>query len=81
MIALVYRCGHSAMVSDRATGAPRCHICGETQVRYVTPARAPHFTGTVTGPHADYAPLEPGTVNVAPGGPLRIKTQEPDDAA
>lgn len=76
MIRVDFACGHSLAIGDRVDAPPRCSVCGETQVRRAMPDRMPRFTGTVTGPYAQFSALEPGIVDVAPGGPLRLKTQE-----
>lgn len=76
MIRVDFACGHSLAIGDSANAAPRCAACGEVQVRRVTTSRPPRFTGTVTGPYADFKGLDPGVVNVAPAGPLRLKEQQ-----
>ena len=73
MIQVTFRCGHAGTVSETAVTAPVCG-CGETQV-VRTVARAPRFRGTCTGPYAETVALDPGVVNVAPSGPLRIKQE------
>lgn len=74
-IRIEFTCGHTTSVGDRVTASPRCD-CGETQVRRAVPSRLPRFTGTCTGPLSDFQALDPGVVDVAPGGPLKLKTQE-----
>ena len=71
MIRVRYICGHEALLSPTATSAPLCH-CGEHRVRAVT-SPAPRFTGACRGPYAETKAVEPGIVNVAPGGPLKLK--------
>lgn len=75
MIAVRFKCGHAAMVGDNVSVSPVC-ACGERQITMVNPRRMPRFTGTVTGPVSEYKALEPGTVNVAPGGPLILERSE-----
>mgnify|MGYP001558283210 FL=1 len=70
-----FACGHTISVSDQVNSSPVCH-CGTTQITSVRPTRAPRFTGTCSGPHAEYQALTPGVVNVAPAGPLTIKKGE-----
>lgn len=69
MIHIWYACGHEGRLSESLMATPICH-CGEKQIARVVPSRPPRFVGTVTGPHAEYKALDPGVVNVAPGGPL-----------
>ena len=73
-ITIRYRCGHEGQLSDTIPGSPVCH-CGETQITYVRPQRMPRFTGSCTGPYATFTRLDPGVVDVAPAGPLRLKEQ------
>ena len=72
-IQLVFTCGHTAQIGDRADSSPRCAACGCVQVARAISSRLPRFTGTCTGPLAEFKALDPGVVNVAPGGPLTIK--------
>lgn len=72
MISFTFACGHRAEFSDQMQVSPRCS-CGEIQIVAVVPSRMPRFTGTVSGPYAEYKALDPGVVNVAPAGPLTIK--------
>ena len=72
MIAIRWKCGHTAMVGDKVSASPVC-ACGERQVTMVNPRRMPRFTGTVLGPCSTFENLDPGTVDVAPSGPLKIK--------
>ena len=58
MITVRFACGHQSEVSERLEAAPRCR-CGETRV-VSTQARAPRFTGAVTGPYAETKSVEPG---------------------
>ena len=74
MIAIGFKCGHSLSVSDQVNISPVCH-CGETQITSVRPSRMPRFTGTVTGPMAEYKALDPGVVDVTTAGPMRLKEQ------
>lgn len=74
MINLRFKCGHEGAVSETAVTAPVCG-CGETQV-VRTFARAPRFTGACSGPYAETRAVDPGIVNVAPSGPLRIKQEQ-----
>lgn len=71
MIEIRWKCGHVAQVSDKTAAAPMCQ-CGERQIVAVIPKRQPRFVGTVLGPCSEYKALEPGTVNVAPSGPLKL---------
>lgn len=73
MISVQFQCGHVTDVSDKAGSAPRCSMCGTTQIVRVIPKRMPRFVGTVQGPLAEYKALDPGVVNVATAGPLPIK--------
>jgi hypothetical protein len=75
VIALRFTCGHAGSASPNAATAPVCGQCGETRIAHVK-ARAPRFTGTCTGPYAEYKALEPGGVDVTTAGPLRLKPQE-----
>jgi hypothetical protein len=75
MITVRFKCGHGGQVSETADSAPVCQICGETQVTR-TVARAPHFRGTCSGPYAETVALDPGIVNVAPGGALKISVEK-----
>lgn len=72
MIAIRFACGHAGLISETVHTSPVC-ACGERTIVMVDPRRMPKFTGTVSGPVAEYKALEPGTVNVAPGGSLKIK--------
>lgn len=69
MIQIQFACGHDGTISESAMARPVCH-CGNAQIVTVRPSRPPRFTGTCTGPHAEYRALDPGVVNVAPSGPL-----------
>lgn len=73
VIEVRFTCDHALAIGDKSGASPRCTICGETQVRSVKTTRAPRFVGTVLGPCSDYKGLEPGRVNCAPSGPLRLK--------
>lgn len=72
MISVTFVCGHTGSVSETAQAAPTCG-CGEQQVRRVA-ARAPRFIGACSGPYCETRMLEPAVVNVAPAGPLTLKT-------
>lgn len=72
MITVTFACGHAISVNDNTGWEPVCHTCHETRVSRVK-ARAPHFYGTATGPYCETKGLEPGIVNVAPGGPLSLR--------
>lgn len=72
MIALRFTCGHGTEISATHTGTPVCLTCGETQIAGVK-APPPKFRGVARGPYAELAHLDPAVVNVAPGGPLRLK--------
>jgi hypothetical protein len=73
MMTVRFACGHEGRVSETAVTAPVCG-CGEMQIVRTT-ARAPRFRGACVGPYAETVAIDPGIVNVAPGGPLKI-TQE-----
>lgn len=74
LITLRFACGHTTTVTATATSAPLCVVCGESRVQSVqTPP--PRFTGACRGPYAETTAVEPGIVNVAPAGPLRLKEQ------
>ena len=72
MIGIRFKCGHSGVLSESFMTSPVCR-CGETQIVYVQPSRAPRFTGACTGPHAEFRAVDPAAVNVAPSGPLSLK--------
>lgn len=74
MIRVRFKCGHEGSVSETVDAPPVCQTCGEMTVTR-TQARAPRFRGACSGPYAETVAIDPGIVNVAPGGPLRI-TQE-----
>ena len=76
LIRVEFACGHTLAMGDRVNASPVCQVCGDTQVRRTHTTRQPRFIGTCTGPYAEHRALEPGVVNVAPGGPLTLKTQE-----
>ena len=73
MMTIYFRCQHTLVIGDRSDASPRCPTCGDTRVTRVQTSRPPRFVGTVTGPYAETKGLEPGVVNVAPGGPLILK--------
>jgi hypothetical protein len=68
-----FRCGMTQPVDPDKTPSPVCGHCGTSVIARVLEARAPRFTGTVTGPHADTRRLEPMAVNLAEKGPLTLK--------
>ena len=68
-----FACGHQVMLGDNPNGTPIC-TCGETRIQGVH-ARAPRFTGTCTGPYAEFKNLAPAVVNLAPAGPLVLKKE------
>ena len=70
-ITIRFTCGHVVAVSDDAKSPPVCG-CGERAVASVK-ARAPRFVGACVGPYAETKVLPPETVDLAPGGPLRLK--------
>lgn len=72
MIHITYVCGHTTTIGETVNGSPVC-ACGERRIAMVDPRRMPRFTGTVTGPCAEFKALDAGTVDVAPGGPLTLK--------
>ena len=74
MIRLTFGCGHSSTIDEKATSAS-CPICGNRHVMRVF-ARPPQFIGACSGPYAESKAVEPGIVNVAAKGPLRLKDQE-----
>lgn len=80
MITIQFACGHEGRLSDAMMTTPICH-CGERQIAVVRPSRPPRFVGTVTGPYAEYQALDPGIVNVAPGGPLKLKDEKQERPA
>lgn len=75
MIAVTFECGIRSEYSDQMQISPRCSHCGTTKIASVRTSRPPRFTGVASGPLCEYKPLEPGVVDVAPAGPLRIKEQ------
>ena len=74
MISVTFACGHKGSVGMNVASAPTCP-CGETRI-VRTQARAPRFVGACSGPYCETKALEPGTVNVAPGGSLKLKVQQ-----
>ena len=74
MVTVIFTCGHTAQISDKASASPRCR-CGCAQVARAIPSRLPRFTGTVTGPLAEFKALDPGVVNVASAGPLKLANE------
>lgn len=72
MIAIRYKCGHSGQLNEQFNGSPVCP-CGESQIVWVKPSRAPRFTGACTGPFATHSHMDPAVVNLAPAGPLKVK--------
>jgi hypothetical protein len=73
-IAVRFACGHQTTVGANADTPPTCG-CGETRIVRVA-ARAPRFTGACSGPYCETQAIEPGVVNVAPGGTLRLKESD-----
>jgi len=73
MIRVRFKCGHEGGVSESVEQPPVCG-CGEREI-VRTFARAPHFRGTVSGPYCETVAVDPGTVNVATSGPLKIKQE------
>lgn len=74
-ITVTFACGHSVSVSESGDWRAVCGACGDNRVSRVK-ARAPRFVGTVSGPYCETKGLEPGMVNVAPGGSLNLKPME-----
>lgn len=74
-----FRCGTVQAVDPDKTPSPVCAHCGTTTIARVLDARAPRFTGTVTGPHADTRRLDPVAVNLAEKGPLTLKSPDATD--
>lgn len=74
-ITVTFACSHSIEVGDNANWQPVCQVCHDTRVARVK-ARAPRFVGTVSGPYCETKGLDPGVVNVAPGGTLNLKSAE-----
>lgn len=74
MITVTFKCGHSAEFKESISLSPVCE-CGERQVTRVIPRRMPVFRGTVRGPVSEYKALDPTTVDLAPGGSLKLKGQ------
>ena len=75
MIRVRFACGHEGQVSETVDAPPVCTQCGERTVMR-THARAPRFRGACSGPYAETMAIEPGVVNVAPGGPLKIAQEK-----
>lgn len=75
MITLTFRCGHRMQVDPVRVHRPSCPQCGETIVARVQ-APVPTFVGTVTGPFAQTKHMEPAHVDLAPGGPLALKSPD-----
>lgn len=65
-----FACGHEQAVDITSAVAPRC-FCGESRISRAF-ARAPKFTGAVTGPYAETKSVEPGIVTLS-DAPLVIK--------
>lgn len=68
-ISITYRCGHVQTVGPDFD-QPICPTCQERTVANVQ-APAPRFRGVAIGPSCVSAPVG-GTVDLAPGGPLRL---------
>ena len=77
---LDFACGHSLTVADDAAIEPRCILCRDGRITHVQ-IRPPRFRGACTGPHAEFNPEigQPGAVNLAPGGPLKLKDTDHGD--
>lgn len=73
MIRVRFDCGHEVEVNEQVNAFPVCAVCGAIRITRVDPRRLPRFVGTCQGPLAEERPMTPGTVNVAPAGPLRLK--------
>ena len=73
-IQVTFACGHKGSVGVNSDSVPTCP-CGETRI-VRTQARAPRFVGACSGPYCETQALEPGVVNVAPGGSLKLKVQQ-----
>ena len=73
MIAIRFSCGHEGQMGDAVFSAPVCTVCGSRQIAVVHPSRPPRFVGACSGPYAEFKALDAAVVNVAPGGPLRLK--------
>lgn len=78
MITLTMKCGHRMQVDPDRVHRPSCPQCGETVVARVQ-APAPTFVGTVTGPLSETKYMEPAHVDLAPGGPLKLRDQETEE--
>lgn len=70
MIRVTFACGHTGTAATNIDTPPRC-ACGETRITR-TFARAPRFTGAVTGPYAETKAIEPGIVTLT-DTPLILK--------
>jgi len=67
-----FACGHHAQTDDDVTN-PECPTCHEKRITHVK-VRPPRFFGTCCGPCATFDPsVTAVAVNLAPGGPLRLK--------
>lgn len=73
---VTFACGHTLALGDNPSGTPVCG-CGNQQIAR-THARAPRFTGTCSGPYAEFRNLAPTTVNLAPAGPLKLTPPKKD---
>lgn len=69
-IHITFACGTEKAYPESIQTDPVCTHCGTREIAVVRPSRPPRFTGTCTGPHAEYQHLDGAVVNVAPAGPL-----------
>lgn len=72
-IKIVFGCGRSDSYSEQMQVSPSCPCGGHCHIVRVVPSRMPRFTGTCSGPYADFKALEPGVVDVTTAGPLTVK--------
>jgi hypothetical protein len=72
---ILFRCGHAQPVDPDRTPSPVCGQCGDTVIARALNVRAPRFTGTVTGPHAETTALQAIAVSLLPkdAKPLTLK--------
>ena len=71
MIKVTFACGHTLNIGENPQAAPVC-VCGESRITR-TKSRPPIFRGVATGPYTETKAMDPGVVNVASAGPLRLK--------
>jgi len=69
---VTFACGHTLAIGENPQAPPVCAECGERQITR-TVCRPPVFRGVATGPYCMTQAMEPGVVNVATAGPLRLK--------